>query len=123
VCVPSPAPYAMCVRQAGVIACPAGYPAQHVVGTDVIDGRGCTPCTCGFDAGSCAGTATFYTGAMCNASNQTVNVDGGCQAVSNQTFKTVTYAATQVAASCTPSTTQPTGDASLDNVATVCCAQ
>jgi hypothetical protein len=123
VCLPDPGPYATCVYQAGAVACPSGYPAQHLVGASVSDTRGCTPCTCGFDGGSCGGSAIFYTGAGCSANSQTVSVNGTCQAVSNQTFKSMVYQATGGGGSCTPSPTSPTGDAGFADLATVCCTQ
>ena len=82
----------MCVRQAGVVACPSGYPVPHVVGTTAIaDNRDCTPCTCGFDGGACGGTATLYGGATCGGTSQALTADGTCQTVSTSSFKSLAY--------------------------------
>jgi hypothetical protein len=127
VCVPSAAPFVFCVHQNGVATCPAGYPTQHVVGTQINDGRGCSACTCDFDAGGssgCGGTATLWTGGACNAQAQAINVDGTCQAVAaNQMYKSLTYQATSSGASCTPSQPTATGTATFSDSQTVCCTQ
>jgi hypothetical protein len=125
VCVPSAAPFAFCVHQNGVATCPAGYPTQHVVGTNVDDGRGCSACTCDFDAGAgCGGGATLYAGGACSASSQGLTADGTCQAITgNQSLKSLTYQPSATTASCAPSQSTPTGSATFADSQTVCCTQ
>jgi hypothetical protein len=121
-CVPDPAPYIMCVRQAGVAACPSGYPVSHVVGTKVDDTRNCTPCTCSFDGGACGGTATLYTGATCGATSQALTADGTCQSTSSQSFKSLVYQPGNTG-TCAPSSVGPMGDAGFADPVTICCMQ
>ena len=123
-CVPAPAPFLMCVYQAGVVPCPAAYPTQHVVGTSVSDGRGCDVCSCDYDAGACSGSTTFYSTSSCGGPTpQAIAADGGCQSITSATFKSVTFAGgAETPATCAPRVSNPTGDAGFTNPATVCCS-
>ena len=121
-CVPAAAPYAVCVYQTGIVACPSDYPVPHIVGTKVVDTRGCTGCGCTVDAGSCSGTATLYSGGTCTTGAQAVTADGTCQSVANAPYKTLTYARTTTT-TCTPSSVSAIGDAGFADPRTVCCAQ
>ena len=122
-CVPSPAPYGACVRHAGALACPAGYPVAHQVGTTVADTRGCSACTCGFDAGACGGSLVIAQNGGCNQGAQTIPVNGTCTSVPGGMYKSFAYTPIAASATCTPSTTAPTGDASFSDLATICCTQ
>jgi hypothetical protein len=120
VCVPNPAPFTMCVAQQGSIACPSTFPTQHFVGSMLNDTRGCTACTCGFNEGTCGGTATFYTAAACAAGAQAIPVDDVCTTGGAHTWKSFAYAPTSNA-SCTASTVAPDGGAVFGDLTTVCC--
>ena len=125
ICVPSAAPFAFCIHQNGVAACPSEYPTPHIVGSTLNDGRGCSACTCGFDAGAgCGGTATLFTGGACSASSQPLNADGTCQAAAGtQPFKSLAYQPATTTASCAPSQVTPTGSATFADTQTICCTQ
>ncbi len=120
VCMPDPAPFGVCVSQAGQNPCPAGFPTQHLVGTGVNDTRGCSACGCAFDAGACNGTATFYTSTSCSQGAAAVPADGTCNNVGNHTFSSYTYAATTTA-SCAPSAASADGGVAFAAETTVCC--
>jgi hypothetical protein len=120
VCVPDPAPFTACVSQAGSNACPTGFPTQHLVGSQIADTRGCSPCGCTFDAGTCGGSATFYQNGGCNFGAQVVPANGVCTAVGNHTWRSFTYAPT-LTASCTGSAVSADGGVAFTDLTTVCC--
>jgi hypothetical protein len=120
VCAPKAAPFTACVSQAGMNACPNGYPVQHLVGSMLSDTRACTACTCAFNAGTCGGTATFYTDNACTQNTQNVAADGLCHGVGNRTWRTYKYAP-QNTPSCAASAVSATGSASFSDLKTVCC--
>jgi hypothetical protein len=123
VCVPSPAPFfGICVQQAGIVTCPSGYPVQHLVGSTLNDQRGCD-CPCDYEAGSCGGVVNLYNSNSCGGTAHAVQADGGCTSVTNHTYQSFTYAATQTPGNCTAGQGTPTGDASFADTVTVCCAQ
>lgn len=121
VCVPNPAPFAMCISQAGAQTCPAGYPTQHVVGSALTDTRGCTACGCTFDAGACLGTATLYTNTFCTTNAQAIPADGTCTQVNgNRTWRGYSYAPT-TSASCAGTAVSPDGGVVFSDLTTICC--
>ena len=120
VCMPDPTPFGVCVSQAGVNACPSGFPTQHLVGTNVSDTRGCTPCGCTFDAGTCTGTVTLYRGSNCSFGPAAVTADGTCTSVGNHTWVSYQYAPT-TSASCAGSAVSPDGGVAFADVTTICC--
>jgi hypothetical protein len=121
ICMPNPAPFNVCVSQAGVQSCPAGFPNSHLVGTTLTDTRSCSTCGCAFDAGACNGTATFYTNHPgCSLGAQAVPVDGVCTAATAQKYVGYTYAATSTA-SCAASAVSPDGGVVFADETTVCC--
>ncbi len=120
VCVANPAPFATCVSQVGDNACPTAFPNQHFVGTTLDDTRGCTACTCTFDAGACGGSTTFYVNNNCTNKLQKIPVDGVCTGASAHTWTSFTYAPV-TSASCAGSTTSPDGGVVFGDLTTVCC--
>jgi len=122
VCVPDPAPFTMCVSQAGVNACPSGFPTQHLVGTSTVDTRGCSPCGCTFDAGACVGTATLYGNTGCTFGAQAIPADGTCTAVNgNRTWRGYAYTPTSNTASCAGTAVSADGGVVFSDLTTVCC--
>jgi hypothetical protein len=119
-CAPS-APYQACVYQTGVLACPAGYPHQHSVGTQLDDTRGCTSCTCDSTAGTCGGSAMFSGGACMGVGQVMVPADGACHGVPNEMFKSFSYTSHPTNGTCAPSSPTPTGNVAFASMATVCC--
>jgi len=120
VCAADPKPFVACIAQKGMQACPTGWPVQHLVGSMVTDTRDCSACTCQFNAGTCTGTATFYSDSQCQNNATNVAVDGACHAVTNRTYRGYKYAPT-TNASCTGSNSAPTGKAAFGDLETVCC--
>ncbi len=121
VCVPDPAPFAMCVSMAGSNACPAGFPTQHVIGTAWNDTRGCGGCGCTFDAGACTGSASFYTNGGCTAGTSTINANGTCSNINgNHTWRAYTYTPATTA-SCAGTTASADGGVAFSDLTTVCC--
>ncbi|MDC0682633.1 hypothetical protein [Sorangium atrum] len=66
-CAPAAPPaFLTCIYHEGDAACPEGYPQRHVFYKDVLDGRDCTPCSCGEPTGaSCTIMASVYRDAAC----------------------------------------------------------
>ncbi|WP_242515201.1 hypothetical protein [Sorangium cellulosum] len=66
-CAPAePLGFLTCVYHEGDAACPDGYAQRHVFYKDVLDGRDCTPCSCGEPTGtSCTVMASVYRDAAC----------------------------------------------------------
>lgn len=121
VCVPNPTPFTMCVSQAGVNACPAGFPTQHLVGTTLADTRGCTACGCTFDAGACVGTATLNTNVGCTTGATNITANGTCQQVNgNRTWHGFAYAPASTA-SCGGTAVSADGGVAFSDLTTVCC--
>ena len=121
VCIPSPGTAQTCISQAGDVACPAGYPTQHTIGTKVTDTRGCTPCGCTFDAGSCGGTVTMWTDTACSNNGTPIPANGTCTTVGgNRTWRGYSYAP-QTTASCSGTPVSPDGGVVFTDVTTVCC--
>jgi hypothetical protein len=120
VCVPNPAPFAVCVEKAGVETCPSGFPNQHLVGTTVDDTRACGACTCTYDAGDCTGNATVYSNFGCTGASSTIPVTGTCTNVGNHTWRTYQYNPT-TSASCEASAITSDGGVAFNDPATICC--
>lgn len=78
----SAAPFgaSLCIYRVGDLACPAGFGDKHVYVNNVIDSRGCTPCTCGGGTATCAVTTTVFSDGACATSIATVPNDGSCVA-------------------------------------------
>ena len=115
-----PKPFVACIAQKGMQMCPMGWPVQHLVGSMVTDTRDCSASTCKFGAGTCGVTATFYSDNGCTTNATNVTVDGACHAVANHTYRGYKYAAT-TNATCTQSSSNPTGMAGFGDLETVCC--
>ncbi len=129
VCAPAPAaPFqaSLCVEQAGDVACPSpdsstGYGVKHVYYGGVDDLRGCSTCSCTPVSGaSCTVTVNQYpsTNGTC-AGMPVIYGAGACQPV--QQPADLQLALTPSIASCTSSTTTPTGAASPTKPMTFCC--
>jgi hypothetical protein len=119
--VPDPAPFKACIAQLGMQVCPSGFPTQHFVGTQIADTRGCTACGCGFDAGACVGSTTFYTGAGCaGGPTTTAPVTGTCTGAKNHTYTNYAYTEATTA-SCTATAASPLGGVVFSDLTTVCC--
>lgn len=69
-CIPRTA--VPCVARAGDQACPPSYPKKRALPRKVDDGRGCSACSCAFDASACTpAPSVLISGSSCG------NVDGG----------------------------------------------
>ncbi len=119
-CTPKATPFTTCVSKMGTNTCPNGFPVPHFVGSMLTDTRDCTQCTCGFNAGTCGGTATFYTDTGCTQNAENVTADAQCHAVADRNWRRYSYTP-QNSPSCTASAVNATGSASFSDLQTVCC--
>jgi hypothetical protein len=122
-CAPDPgSAYSSCVSHAGPVACPAGYPNKHSVGTALNDTRACGSCA-GTLATTCSNaTLSFYTDGACQALAAAVPATGLC--VSNPTgpgINSYRYSATTNAQCTTSTPSAPTGSATVAQPSTICC--
>ncbi len=120
VCAPKAAPFTSCVSMNGMNACPNGFSVQHFAGTMITDTRGCSACSCSFNAGACTGSITFYNAGNCTSSTATIAVDGACHAVTDNTWRGYQYTPTNNA-SCAASAVNSTGSVTFSDLQTVCC--
>jgi hypothetical protein len=110
------------MEEAGDAPCPSGFPARHLVGTDVD--YTCSSCVCAITA-ACSGTMNVYTDGACTNLGVTLKVDGACNPVPSQpgemyaSYKYVANPAANV--QCTSSGTSSAQNVALAGVATVCC--
>jgi hypothetical protein len=67
-CVPKPGEgFTTCVRQAGDVTCPAGWPVRRLFFDEIADGRSCSDCACGAPAGSvCLVSVSIASDATCS---------------------------------------------------------
>ncbi|HEY1960483.1 MAG TPA: hypothetical protein VGH28_32960 [Polyangiaceae bacterium] len=109
-----------CVMAEGDVACPAGFTLAAHAGTGVDPGCGPCPCEAGAP-GACGGTVTAFFQNGCNAVDDagTYAVET-CNDLTPNHYKSVFVALTPPDASCAV-TAQPTGDASLLGLKTICC--
>ncbi len=105
------------------LACPAGYPAQHVYYEGAFDSRSCTACSCDGPAGiTCTGDVSFYGSSSCRSSPSTVGVPLSCTGLRDSRA----VMASPLSASgggCAPRGGAPSGAFTPENPTTVCCTQ
>jgi hypothetical protein len=67
-CVPEPGEgFATCVRQAGDVACPSGWPVRRLFFDEMADGRSCSGCACSAPTGSvCLVSISLASDATCS---------------------------------------------------------
>lgn len=109
-----------CAMAEGDVACPAGLTLFAHAGTAADPG--CAPCACEAGApGNCGGTVTAYYNDNCVPADDagTFAIDS-CNFINNK-YTSVLVTLTPPDASCTPTTTSITGDASLIGTKTICC--
>jgi hypothetical protein len=70
----------LCVYRSGDLSCPSGFGDKHLYVNNVIDSRGCTPCSCGGGTVTCAATTTVFSDGACTAAVADVPNDGSCVA-------------------------------------------
>lgn len=75
--------FVTCIAAAGDVACPAGFPSKHVVGTSAS--FTCGPsCTCSVKAASCTGKFNYFASADCSgAIGNSVLVNDTCVSSAN----------------------------------------
>ncbi|WP_394822284.1 hypothetical protein [Pendulispora albinea] len=71
-----------CIVRDGDRSCPSGYTEKHLLGTgaDITCGN-CTGCSY---SATCSTSVKLYTGNNCTGTNDSVDVDGGCNPVIGQ---------------------------------------
>jgi len=115
---PASSPFGVCVAQAGMVACPAGYTRTHAAGTGLKDTRTCSGCAC---APSCTGaTFTWFADSKCVTKLTSIPADSQCHPTPGAPDASAyTYTAT---GGCTVATSpQPAGTAAVLGATTVCC--
>jgi hypothetical protein len=118
---PSPFGAGLCVYRSGDHACPAGYGVKHLYYDNVVDSRGCDPCTCAPAVASCAATTTVFADGVCIAPSLSVPNDGSCKA--GPVGGTITIQVTP-SGSCMPTGGAPHGTVVPGALTTtVCCTQ
>lgn len=123
VCAPdAPSPFALCIAQAGAIACPSTYPNKHTTGTSITPG-GCSTCTCNTPSATCtSGTFTAYTDSSCGLQLLSLPADGQCHGTNSGTAQSYRYSVTPTNVACgVAQAPQPTGNGKLQGIVTVCC--
>jgi hypothetical protein len=130
-CVPTTS--SRCVWQAGQPTCPNGYPHATVIFDGIIDGRGCTACTCSVaGTGTCQPTVQLYGASDCSGGvigsttlsgvGPNCQNDPSCFAGAMISGAMISVGGAPGAATCgAPSGGAPTGQASGSNPTTVCC--
>ena len=124
VCPPSvAAPFGACIGTTGDVACPAGFPNKHVLGTGA-NFTCSTGCTCGVTA-TCKGKLNYFASGDCSgAVGMFVIVDDGCHSTdaagaSFLSHAYVPFNPQNVACTKTGSTTPSTP--ALSEAETICC--
>jgi hypothetical protein len=111
-----------CVAHAGEVPCPgAPFGKKSVVDTGVTDMRDCTSCVCTPSGGACAATITGYPSNGCSGATIVAVANGTCTAMADNAASVHVDSATTTPASCSPSSSTPTGDATVSGAVTVCC--
>jgi hypothetical protein len=123
--VPS-APYgpALCVWEAGNVACPSAYPVKYLLYTSGTDGRDCSNgCSCGSPSGvSCSATVTLSSSSSTCGAGTLLNGGGACNMYGSMATPYVSATVTPSGGSCTPGgTASPTGTITPTGATTVCC--
>jgi hypothetical protein len=130
VCVATTGAMSQCVIQAGSsLSCPGPYTVSHAVGSSIVDSRDCGgSCACAAQPTATCGdeTWTFYTGANCKGTAETVDMDGSCDAtgaLSGYGYGSYQYTASPSGETCGAATATPSaiGSLSLADPRTVCC--
>jgi hypothetical protein len=126
VCAPIPAaPYgqAMCISQAGDVACPAqGYTSKQLFYGSVDDTRSCTGCTCGALTGvTCAASIDVFTSTngSCTGTMSSYATPISCQSADQPADTRL--ALTVQDGSCTPTGGTATGSVTPTIPTTFCC--
>jgi hypothetical protein len=128
-CLP-PGGLQRCIHRDGDLACEEPYPRKHLFFRAHDDRRSCSPCACGPPAdNACIVFVTAYTNAACGAVAGAINVASnegpGCFDVPAG-FPLAAKTAEVIAAppgSCTPSPSEPAGNAIPAQPVTVCCSE
>src|SRR6185437_15308597 len=125
VCAPvPPTPFVSgaCVWASGDMGCPTGFTNKHTFESSVTDTRSCSPCACGAGMGSCTGTTTVFTDALCmSTTTLTVPNDGSCTNAGGITGGSA-QVSTMGSGSCPTSGGQPVGTITEGpTTTTVCC--
>jgi hypothetical protein len=118
-CAPAPPPgfgAGLCVAQAGVQGCPAGYSHLRSMVT-VQDQRGCTSCACASSGGpDCTVQTEVFSDAACQTSVSTIKNAGTCGPTNGGHNAMVS-----VTLGCSPSGGAPSGSV-VESPWTVCCS-
>ncbi len=110
-----------CIYQNGDIPCPGSpYTVQTVIYTTDSDNRGCTTCTCNYEAGSCTAPITAWTAGSCSGSSLALSTDNTCHTFAG--WSAVAGTIDYTAGTCPANAVSANGSASATGPVTVCCA-
>lgn len=130
VCAPKPtAGLTSCITKAGKSACPAGFTKRSTAGTDAVDQRMCTGCTCNAPAPCVGGSVSVYDNSMCATNGAVKNGAKGitqtCAATTpDPSFSATHFEATPPTGGCATAPATPagaTGGVTFTAERTVCC--
>ena len=125
-----PQGFTLCVVQdGGASSCPSSFPNKHVYGNDqtLVEGRGCSACSCDPVAGSCqGGLVSFFDGGECEQPGLAaeLQVPTMCEPPGVDIVSATIEVPPDLdpsGASCQPSIVQPAGSAIPANPVTYCC--
>ena len=60
------------------MSCPSAFPNEHVIYTEMTDGRKCSDCTCGVAAATCPTTFEAFSSANCTTGSFQSGQAGTC---------------------------------------------
>jgi hypothetical protein len=119
---------ALCIFKDGVAECPADYPVRELLATTseaLVDGRGCSECSCGKPAGAepCGVSLSAYESADCKGDSTGDKLTSKeCLAVTKWLATAKSVFATLSGPTCEKSGGEPIGDAvPSDGAVTLCC--
>jgi hypothetical protein len=128
-CTPSFGGLDVCVAANGNMACPGSpFTHQHIVGGAATFTCSGSSCGCSL-TGTCTGTVTLYTSMNCTGGANTTLVipaDGQCHdesAAGSNSYASYSYAANPPPSSCDPTGTSTAQNVTQPNLQTVCCTQ
>lgn len=120
-CGDTPDAERICIHREGVHPCPDAYPTQTVLYRSINDTRGCTSCSCTDLVGSCAGVGVdFYDGDDTLLYARDADACLGFNGSFAEAYAILDPGVFD--GSCTATQTTSTGEATLENPFTVCCA-
>jgi hypothetical protein len=112
----------LCVWREGDHTCPSSYARKELLFRDIDDQRGCQQCTCGDPRGLCNSALVRLWQSGCGATTSgIISANGECAQQASNPTQYVTVTPNEPTSFCTPSSTNPVGQASGRDPVSVCC--